>query len=73
MTLAALREVIGAADFSELLRTWVAERRHGTATVEEFTDLAEQVAGADLAGFFEAWLRGDEPPAETAANGLGRP
>ena len=71
MTLAALRRVIGTPDFNELLRTWVAERRFGNATTEQFTDLAEEVGGVNLDAFFDAWLRADEPPAETAANGLG--
>ena len=70
MTMAALRRVIGAVDFTELLRAWVAERRFGNATTEQFTDLAEELSGEDLDGFFDAWLRADEPPAETAANGL---
>jgi aminopeptidase N len=71
MTLAALRRVIGTSDFNELLRTWVAERRFGNATTEQFADLAEEVSGANLDAFFDAWLRADDPPAETAANGLG--
>ncbi len=70
MALAALRRVIGTADFDQLLRTWVAQHRNGNATTQQFTDLAEQVSGADLDAFFEAWLRADDPPAETAANGL---
>ncbi len=70
MTLAALRRVIGTPDFTELLRTWVARYRFGNATTADFTDLAEEISGADLDGFFDAWLRAAEPPAPTAANGL---
>ena len=70
MTLAALRRVIGAADFTELLRTWVAQHRFGDATTDDFTDLAEEISGTELDGFFDAWLRAHEPPAATAANGL---
>ncbi len=71
MALAALRRVIGTPDFTELLRTWVAEHRNGNATTDDLTALAEQVSGEQLDAFFEAWLRADEPPAMTAANGLG--
>jgi aminopeptidase N len=70
MALAALRRVIGTPDFTEVLRTWVSQHRFGNATTEQFTDLAEEVSGVDLDGFFDAWLRAGEPPAETAANGL---
>jgi hypothetical protein len=28
------------------------------------------MSGQDLGTFFDAWLRGDSPPAPTAANGL---
>jgi len=71
MALAALRRVIGTSDFTELLRTWAADHRNGNATTDDFTALAEQVSGEQLDAFFEAWLRADEPPANTAANGLG--
>ena len=70
MALAALRRVIGTPDFTELLRTWVSQHRFGDAATEEFTDLAEEISGVDLDGFFDAWLRAHEPPAPTAANGL---
>ena len=71
MALAALRRVIGTPDFTRLLRTWVAEHRHGNATTDDFTALAEQVSGEQLDAFFDAWLRADEPPARTEVNGLG--
>ena len=71
MALAALRRVIGTPDFTELLRTWVADHRNGNATTDDFTTLAEEVSGEQLDEFFEAWLRADEPPARTEANGLG--
>jgi aminopeptidase N len=70
MALAALRSVIGTRDFSRLLRTWAADHRNGNATTDDFTTLAEQVSCEQLDGFFEAWLRADEPPARTAAFGL---
>jgi aminopeptidase N len=70
MTLAALRRVIGSADFTRLLRRWVSEHRNGNVTTQQFTDLAEEISGVDLDAFFDAWLRADSPPARTPANGL---
>jgi len=70
MAVAALRQVIGTPDFTVLLRTWVADHRNGNATTDDFVSLAEQISGEQLDGFFDAWLRADEPPARTAANGL---
>ena len=70
MTIAALRQVIGAADLRRLLRTWVSQHRFRNGTTQQFTDLAEQVSGRQLDGFFDAWLRAKQPPARTAANGL---
>lgn len=71
MTLQALRNRIGETDFWDLLRTWVTDRADGNGSTEEFQALAEQVSGEDLGGFFQAWVRATEKPADTAANGLG--
>jgi aminopeptidase N len=70
MTLQALRNRIGGADFSELLRRWVADREGGNGSTAQFEALAERVSGEDLAGFFSAWLHSPTKPADTAANGL---
>jgi aminopeptidase N len=56
MTLQALREKIGDAAFFQILRTWYAEHKHGTATTQEFIDLSEQISGQDLSNFFQVWL-----------------
>lgn len=56
MTLEALRERIGDARFTELLRTWYAENRYGTVTTADFVALAERVSGQDLGQFFDVWL-----------------
>ncbi|HET6668155.1 MAG TPA: M1 family metallopeptidase [Intrasporangium sp.] len=56
MTLEALRERIGDARFTELLRTWYAENRYGTVTTADFVALAERVSGQDLRQFFDMWL-----------------
>jgi aminopeptidase N len=70
MALQALRHRIGREDFWRLLRTWVARHRHGVASTEDFTTLAEAVSGEELDGFFQAWLRDPVRPARTAANGF---
>ncbi|WP_418058441.1 M1 family metallopeptidase [Pimelobacter simplex] len=70
MVIAALRNVIGPTQLTTLLRTWVRDHRGGNATVEQFEALAIQVHGADLSGFFDAWLRGGQAPTGTPANGL---
>lgn len=56
MTLEALRERIGDAQFTDLLRTWYAENRYGTVTTADFVALAERVSGQDLRQFFDEWL-----------------
>ncbi len=70
MTVAALANRIGAPALQTLLRSWLAQHRHGTASIAEFVALAEQVSGQDLDGFFRAWLYTGSKPARTAANGL---
>jgi aminopeptidase N len=62
MTLQALREKIGDGPFFQILRTWAAQHRYGTATTEEFIDLSEQVSGQDLSNFFQVWLYTPEKP-----------
>ncbi|WP_225992808.1 M1 family metallopeptidase [Actinomadura rudentiformis] len=56
MTLQALRQKIGDEKFFRLARTWVKQKKYGTATTEEFTSLAEKIAGQDLDQFFRVWL-----------------
>ena len=70
MTLAALRNRIGKADFRRLLRRWVAVHEGGNATTEEFRQLAERVSGERLGTFFHAWLRADEAPPDRPRFGL---
>ncbi len=71
MTLAALRRVIGKADFWALMRTWIDEHAHGNASVEEFRSLAETVSGEELNPFFKEWLDDEDRPDNTTENGLG--
>jgi len=56
MTLQALREKIGDDAFFQILRTWVAQHRYGTATTEQFIALSEQISGQNLDAFFQTWL-----------------
>ncbi|MDZ5623164.1 M1 family metallopeptidase [Nocardioides bizhenqiangii] len=70
MTVAALRNRIGDADFRRLLRRWVSVHQNGNAQVEQFEQMAETVSGEQLDEFFDAWLRSGERPPSTAAYGL---
>jgi len=56
MTLQALRQRIGDADFFRLLKLWPTQRRYGTATTADFVRTAEQVSGKNLDGLFQTWL-----------------
>ncbi len=70
MTLAALRNRIGNADFRRLLRRWAAVHEGGNVTSEQFEQLAETISGEQLDAFFEGWLRSGQKPPNTAAYGL---
>jgi aminopeptidase N len=71
MALAALRNRIGDADFSELMHRWVTEHAGGHGDTAQFEALAASVSGQDLTGFFDAWLHSPTKPADTVENGLG--
>ncbi|MBT2213229.1 M1 family metallopeptidase [Actinomadura sp. NEAU-AAG7] len=62
MALQFLRERIGDDKFFTLLRTWVAQHRHGNATTEQFTALAQKVSGQDLTQFFKEWIYSPTKP-----------
>ena len=63
MTLQALRETIGDAAFSALLKSWPAEHKDGNATTDDFIAAAERAAGGrDLGPLFQAWLFGTTRP-----------
>jgi aminopeptidase N len=70
MTLAALRNRIGRADFRQLLKRWASVHEGGTAVSEQFEEMAETVSGEQLDAFFDAWLRSGQKPPNTAAYGL---
>jgi aminopeptidase N len=56
LTLHALRGKIGEEPFFALLRSWVAEHRHGTVTTEQFRAHAQRFATEPLDDLFTAWL-----------------
>ncbi|MBM0277595.1 M1 family metallopeptidase [Micromonospora tarensis] len=67
MTLHALRVAVGDKAFFEIVRTWAAEKRNGTATTAEFVALAERISGKQLDELFDAWLYGTKRPARPKA------
>jgi aminopeptidase N len=74
MMLAALRCRVGVTPMRALVREWVDTHRDGagsgTATGEEFRELASASTGQDLTVFFQRWLDVQSKPASTQENGL---
>jgi aminopeptidase N len=64
MTLQALRQKIGDADFFRILRRWYRENRYDDVTTRQFIRLSERVSGQQLDDFFRVWLY--EPGKPTA-------
>jgi len=58
----ALRSEIGDDAFFELLTTWVADNVGTSRSTDDFIELASEVAGADLSGFFDDWLFAETLP-----------
>jgi aminopeptidase N len=56
MGLEALREKIGTAEMLKTLRLWATEHRYGSADIDEFVALAEEVSGRRLGRLFQRWL-----------------
>lgn len=56
MTLQALRERIGDADFFRFVKRWAGLHRQANATTSQLVTLAEQVSGEQLDGLFADWL-----------------
>ncbi|MDT8324868.1 MAG: M1 family metallopeptidase, partial [Bacteroidota bacterium] len=53
-----LRDLLGEADFWEVMRRWLEDNAFGSVETHDFRRLAEQVSGRDLAWYFEQWLFG---------------
>ena len=66
MTLQALRDEVGDADFFEIAREWAASQGGGNGTTEEFTALAERISGEQLDDLFQIWLFTPEKPPPSA-------
>ena len=62
LALYALREHVGEATFEDIEAAWLTRYADASASTDDFIALATEVAGADLSGFLEDWLRGDELP-----------
>ncbi|MFF3322893.1 M1 family metallopeptidase [Streptomyces sp. NPDC002889] len=62
LVLYALRQTIGKDAFELLERTWVALHADGTASTQDFTQLASRIAGRDLGQFFQDWLYAKRTP-----------
>jgi aminopeptidase N len=56
MALEALREKVGTPTFFDILQTWTAQNRYGTAKTNQFIALAESISGKDLGPLFQRWL-----------------
>ena len=56
LTLHALRTRIGDPSFFALLRSWVAEHRHGTVTTADFREHARRFAGGPIDDLLTVWL-----------------
>jgi aminopeptidase N len=70
MALAALRNRIGRGTFGGLLHRWASIHRYGHGSTDSFEKLAERVSGQDLTAFFDEWVRQQDRPSATVANGL---
>lgn len=58
-----LREMIGDDVFFGLLRDYYdSDHKFGTATTEDFAELASSAAGEDLGWFFDQWVYGEGCP-----------
>ncbi|PRX45579.1 peptidase M1-like protein [Prauserella shujinwangii] len=66
----ALRKTVGDETFFRILRSWLAEKKGGHGTIEEFVALAERLSGQRLDELFDVWLFTPGKPA-TGPNGAG--
>lgn len=76
MTLHALRRRVGDRAFFTILRRWAAGKQDGNGSTPEFIELAEEVSGRQLDGFFREWLYKSGKPAglpEPAAGQRAQP
>ena len=60
----ALRRQIGDAAFDTVLTGWPRRHANGNASWPDFESFVEEQAGQQLDGFFDAWFRGTQRPAD---------
>ncbi len=63
LTLHALRLRVGDEAFFDILRAYYDRYAYGNASTADFIAVAEDVSGADLGDFFDAWLYNPTIPA----------
>lgn len=63
MVLHKVRQAVGDKVFGEILKTWTAEHKNRTATIEQFIALTEQKSGKKTRPIFDVWLFGKGKPA----------
>ncbi len=68
MALQALRNLIGDDAFFRFNRQWA--QTPGTRSTEDWIRVAQAATPVDLRPYFDAWIYGDQAPAETRANGF---
>jgi aminopeptidase N len=56
MALEALRIKVGTKPMLKTLRRWATANRYGSADIEDFIALAEQISGENLGPLFQRWL-----------------
>jgi aminopeptidase N len=56
MALQALREEVGDADFTQIVRTWISRHGGGTATTADLVALSEEVSGRPVSDLIERWI-----------------
>jgi len=61
-----LRDTIGKEKFDQLLKTFLEQYRGKNASIDDFENLASQVAGTNLRYFFARWVEGTGVPEFTA-------
>jgi len=58
----ALEQEVGQATFKRIMRTFTERYRHANASTQDLIEVASEVSGQDLTGFFDAWLFAETPP-----------
>ena len=62
LVLYALRQVVGAATFQRIERTWLQTYEGKSASTDDFIALASRVSGRNLTGFLRQWVYATKTP-----------